>query len=51
MFLSTHDVGGISQKDIALAKKIDDLINWDPSKDDGSLEGNPLGSEHRYIAK
>lgn len=51
VFLSTHDVSGISQKDIALAKKIDELTNWDPSKDDGSLEGNPLGSEHRYIAK
>ncbi len=32
---------GITDKDFELARKIEDTIQWDPSKEDNSLEGTP----------
>ena len=51
IYLSTHDVGGISLKDIALAKKIDELVAWVPANESSELEGSPSSAEHRYIPK
>ena len=39
--LTNHAAKGITDKDFELAKKIEDTIQWDPSKDNGSLEGTP----------
>ena len=36
--LTNHAAKGVTDKDFELAKKIEDTIQWDPSKDDGSLE-------------
>jgi len=33
-------VGGITEKDFALAKKIDEVIGWLPGED-SPLDGNP----------
>lgn len=38
--LMNHAAGGITDKDFALAKKIDEVVLWRP-KDDSPLEGNP----------
>ena len=38
--LSTHSAGGITDKDFALARKIDDTILWRPERG-GPLEGTP----------
>lgn len=38
--LKTHNVGGITEKDFALAKKIDEVIGWMPGED-SVLDGNP----------
>jgi 4a-hydroxytetrahydrobiopterin dehydratase len=39
--LSTHTAKGITDKDWALAKKIEDVIQWQPGKEGGALEGTP----------
>jgi 4a-hydroxytetrahydrobiopterin dehydratase len=38
--LSTHSAGGITDKDFALARKIEDVVLWRP-KDSDALEGTP----------
>jgi 4a-hydroxytetrahydrobiopterin dehydratase len=40
--LMTHSAKGITDKDLALAKKIEDVVCWQPAKDESnSLEGTP----------
>ena len=38
--LKTHSAGGITDKDFALAKKIDEVVLWRPQSG-GPLEGTP----------
>jgi len=39
--LTTHSARGITDKDFALAKKIEEVIQWQPGKEGGALEGTP----------
>lgn len=39
--LMTHDAKGITGKDLALAKKIEDVVAWQPGLEGGALEGTP----------
>lgn len=40
--LSTHSAGGITDKDLALARKIEDVVGWRPQDEPGNpLEGTP----------
>jgi 4a-hydroxytetrahydrobiopterin dehydratase len=39
--LCTHSAKGITDKDWQLAKKIEDVIQWQPAKEGGALEGTP----------
>ena len=39
--LVTHSAKGITKKDFALAKKIEEVISWQPGKEGGELEGTP----------
>jgi len=39
--LCTHSAKGITDKDWALAKMIEDVIQWQPGKAGGALEGTP----------
>jgi 4a-hydroxytetrahydrobiopterin dehydratase len=39
--LMTHTAKGITQKDFELAKKIEDVVHWQPGKEEGALEGTP----------
>lgn len=42
--LVTHSAKGITGKDLALAKKIEDVVFWQPGKEEGAaLEGTPAG--------
>jgi 4a-hydroxytetrahydrobiopterin dehydratase len=41
--LMTHTAKGITGKDLALAKKIEDVVHWQPGKEGGALEGTPGG--------
>ena len=38
--LQTHSAGGITDKDFALARKIEDVVLWRPAAGE-ALEGNP----------
>jgi 4a-hydroxytetrahydrobiopterin dehydratase len=38
--LSTHSSGGITDKDFAVARQIEDTVLWRPG-DDSALEGTP----------
>ena len=39
--LVTHSAKGITGKDLALAKKIEDVVHWQPASEDNELEGTP----------
>jgi 4a-hydroxytetrahydrobiopterin dehydratase len=41
--LVTHSAKGITGKDLALAKKIEDVVHWQPGTEDNDLEGTPAG--------
>jgi 4a-hydroxytetrahydrobiopterin dehydratase len=45
--LSTHTAHGITDKDYALARKIEEFISWQPGKEGGPLEGTP-SDDARY---
>jgi 4a-hydroxytetrahydrobiopterin dehydratase len=38
--LQTHDAGGITDKDVELARRIEAVVTWRPSPED-ALEGTP----------
>jgi 4a-hydroxytetrahydrobiopterin dehydratase len=39
--LRTHDARGITDKDFALAKKIEEVVMWQPGKEGNGLDGTP----------
>ncbi|MEY8877182.1 MAG: 4a-hydroxytetrahydrobiopterin dehydratase [Leptothrix sp. (in: b-proteobacteria)] len=49
--LTTHSDGGITEKDLALARKIEEVVGWQPGREPGSaLEGTPQDDPRlRYI--
>lgn len=46
--LKTHSAKGITEKDFALAQKIEEVIGWHPDGE-GSLEGTPSDARFAYI--
>jgi 4a-hydroxytetrahydrobiopterin dehydratase len=40
--LMNHAAKGITDKDFALAKKIEDVVTWQPGLEGGPLEGTPV---------
>lgn len=47
--LMTHSAKGITDKDFELAKKIEEVIMWQPGKDNGALAGTPDDPRFKYI--
>ena len=45
--LMTHTAKGITDKDFELAKKIEEVVQWQPGKAGGALEGTPA-SDQRF---
>ena len=43
--LMTHDAKGVTDKDFALAKKIEEVVQWRPGQEGGGLEGTPQGDQ------
>lgn len=41
--LVTHSAKGITAKDLQLAKKIEEVVSWQPAKEGLGLEGTPQG--------
>ncbi len=46
--LATHSAKGITNKDFSLAKKIEEVIMWQPEKE-SALEGTPEDPRFKYI--
>jgi 4a-hydroxytetrahydrobiopterin dehydratase len=50
--LVTHDAKGVTEKDFALAKKIEEVVMWDAAQDThGLFEGTPDDPRFKYIKK
>ena len=47
--LMNHAAKGITNKDFELALKIEDVLMWQPGKDDGALVGTPDDPRFKYI--
>lgn len=48
--LMTHSAKGITEKDFALARKIEEVIAWQPGAEEGgALEGTPQDQRFGYI--
>lgn len=48
--LVTHSAKGITDKDFALAQKIEEVVQWQPALEGGPLEGTPADDQRfRYI--
>ena len=47
--LQNHAAKGITDKDFELAKKIEDVVLWQPGKEGGALEGTPADQRFAYI--
>lgn len=48
--LVNHAAKGITEKDFQLAKKIEDVVLWQPGKEEGSeLEGTPDDPRFKYL--
>lgn len=39
--LMTHTAKGITDKDFQLARKIEEVVQWQPAREGGALEGTP----------
>jgi 4a-hydroxytetrahydrobiopterin dehydratase len=39
--LMSHDAKGVTDKDFALARKIEEVVTWQPGLEGGPLEGTP----------
>ena len=39
--LMSHDLGGVTDRDFELARKIEAVVQWQPGKEAGALEGTP----------
>ena len=46
--LQNHAANGITDKDFALARKIEETVQWQPARE-GALEGTPQDERHGYI--
>ncbi|MDB5649540.1 MAG: transcriptional coactivator/pterin dehydratase [Hyphomicrobiales bacterium] len=47
--LNTHDAGGVTEKDLALAAKIEEVVCWRPGREGSALDGTPSDPAFAYI--
>ncbi len=47
--LVNHAAKGVTNKDFELAHKIEEVIMWQPGKQEGALEGTPNDPRFKYI--
>jgi 4a-hydroxytetrahydrobiopterin dehydratase len=47
--LMNHAAKGITEKDFALARKIEEVVGWQPGTDGAGLEGTPTDPRFAYI--
>jgi len=49
--LSTHSAKGITDKDFALARKIEEVVQWQPGAEEGPLDGIPADDKRFAYVK
>ncbi|RJG44277.1 4a-hydroxytetrahydrobiopterin dehydratase [Mesorhizobium sp. DCY119] len=49
--LMNHAAKGITDKDFELARKIEDVVQWQPAKEGGALEGTPATDQRFAYVK
>jgi 4a-hydroxytetrahydrobiopterin dehydratase len=49
--LMSHDAKGVTDKDFALAAKIEEVVQWNPGKEGGALEGTPTDDKSAAYIK
>jgi 4a-hydroxytetrahydrobiopterin dehydratase len=48
--LTNHAAKGVTDKDFALAKKIEEVVMWQPGAEEGSaLHGTPDDARFKYL--
>ena len=47
--LVNHAAKGVTEKDFELAKKIEEVVQWQPGAEGGALEGTPDDQRFKYI--
>ena len=47
--LMNHAAKGITDKDFELARKIEEVVQWQPGAADGALEGTPSDPRFAYL--
>ena len=47
--LTNHAAKGVTEKDFALASKIEEVVGWQPGAEGGALEGTPTDPRFAYI--
>ena len=47
--LMNHAAKGVTNKDFELAKKIEEVIQWQPANEENSLTGTPSDARFAYI--
>ena len=47
--LTTHSAGGITDKDFALARKIEEMVQWQPAEEGEGLEGTPADPRYQHV--
>ena len=47
--LVNHAAKGVTDKDFELARKIEQVVQWQPGTEDGALEGTPDDQRFKYI--
>jgi 4a-hydroxytetrahydrobiopterin dehydratase len=47
--LMNHAAKGITNKDFELARKIEEVVMWQPGKESGALDGTPDDPRFKYI--
>lgn len=47
--LVTHSAKGITHKDLELAKKIEEVVAWQPAKEGDVFEGTPSDQRFAYV--
>ena len=47
--LVNHAAKGVTEKDFALARKIEDVVQWQPGLEGDALEGTPDDPRFKYI--
>ncbi len=47
--LTSHDAGGVTERDLALAARIEGVVAWRPGREDGPLPGTPDDPRFAYV--